>query len=166
MKVLKFGGSSIANSKRIEDVIKIITDSLNKNKSIAVIFSAFQGVTDKLLYLSRAAASGNSTYLDDLKKLENLHINIARELISVKHQSKILANLKLHINELEDVLHGLSLIKELSPKINDYVASFGERLSAYTISEALIDKNIEVEFLDSRELIKTDNSFGKCKNYF
>ena len=166
MKVLKFGGSSIANSKRIEDVIKIVTESLNKNKSIAVIFSAFQGVTDKLLYLSRAATSGNANYLADLKKLEDLHINIARELISVKHQSKVLANLKLRFNELEDVLHGLSLIKELSPKINDYVASFGERLSAYTISETLIDKNIEAEFLDSRELIKTDNSFGNSKVIF
>ena len=163
MKVLKFGGSSIADSKRIEDVIKIIADSLNKNTSIAIIFSAFQGVTDKLLYLSRTAASGNPIFIEDLKKLENLHINIARELISVKHQSKILANLKLRFNELEDVLHGLSLIKELSPKINDYVASFGERLSAYTISEALIDRNIEAEFLDSRDVVKTDNSYGGAR---
>ncbi len=166
MKVLKFGGSSVANSKRIEDVIKIITDSLTENKSIAVIFSAFQGVTDKLLFLSSAAAEGNSAYTDELKILENLHLNIVRELVSVKHQSKILGNLKLRFNELEDVLHGLSLIKELSPKINDYVASFGERLSAYIISEALIGRNIECEFLDSREVIKTDNTFGNAKIIF
>src|SRR5690606_3052534 len=74
--------------------------------------------------------------------------------------SRILANLKLNLNELEDVLHGVYLVKELSLRTLDFIMSFGERFSAYIISEAMKDKNIDCAYLDSRIVIKTDENFG------
>ncbi|MDP1994864.1 MAG: aspartate kinase, partial [Ignavibacteria bacterium] len=166
MKILKFGGSSVASAERIKNVIGIVKASLKKEKNIAVVFSAYQTVTDKLIAASHLAAKGNPIYLENLKELENKHLSIAKELISVSKQSSVIANIKFQLNELDDILHGVFLIKELSLKTLDYILSFGERLSAYTISEALNDIKIPANFLDTRQLIKTDGLFGNARVNF
>jgi bifunctional aspartokinase / homoserine dehydrogenase 1 len=163
MKILKFGGSSVGSSEKIRNVLDIISETLKKNKKIAVVFSAFQGITDELIQISMLASTGNNKYHELFKNLEQRHLSTAKDLISVKKQSNILANIKLNINELDDVIHGVYLVKELSPRTLDFILSFGERLSAYIISNALIDKGIANEFLDSRKLVRTDNNFGNSK---
>ena len=163
MKVLKFGGSSIGDAGRIKNVIEIVKNSIQKNKRIVLIFSAFYQVTDNLLKMSQVASEGNLDYKELFKKLEEKHISIAKKLLAVKTQSSILAQLKLHLNELDDVLHGVFLVKEISSRTQDFILSFGERLSTYIISHVLIDQNIACEFLDSRSLLKTDESFGAAK---
>ncbi|MHB1687184.1 MAG: bifunctional aspartate kinase/homoserine dehydrogenase I [Ignavibacteriaceae bacterium] len=163
MKVLKFGGSSIGDPKRVKNVIEIIKQSIQFNKKIAVVFSAFQGVTDELIKISNLAAAGDGEYFERYKLLEKKHLQIAKDLLDVKTQSNSLANLKLNLNELEDVLHGIFLVKELSARTLDFILSFGERLSAFIISQALKDNDVDCEFLDSRELIKTDENFGSAK---
>jgi len=163
MKVLKFGGSSVGNAERILNVIEIIKKFIEKNKKIAIVFSAFHGVTDDLLKMSQLASSGNITYMELFKKLEETHIQIAKKLLSVKKQSSILANIKLNLNELEDVLHGVYLVKEISPRMQDFILSFGERFSTYIIASAMNDRNFNCEYLDSRKLIKTDETFGSAK---
>ncbi len=163
MKILKFGGSSVGDAERIKNVIEILKQSIDENKKIAVIFSAFQKVTDNLIKMSQLAAAGNTEYLEYYKKLEHRHISTAQEILAVKTQSSVLAQLKFTLNELEDVLHGVYLVKELSARTQDFILSFGERLSAFIIAHALIDRNIESEFLDARILVKTDESFGSAK---
>jgi aspartokinase/homoserine dehydrogenase 1 len=160
MKILKFGGSSIKTPKRINQMINIVIKSGASNGNMAVIVSAFGGVTDDLIQISNKAAFDDETYRRELEKLENRHFDAVKALININSQSSILANVKLLFNELEDVLHGVSLIKELSNKSLDFILSFGERLSAYIISEAFIQSGIKTEFLDARLLIETDNNFG------
>ncbi|MBN1348574.1 bifunctional aspartate kinase/homoserine dehydrogenase I [candidate division KSB1 bacterium] len=163
MKLLKFGGTSIETPERIETVIRIITESANQTGRLAVVFSAFGGVTDTLIQLSRTVADGDDTYKAALKQLENRHLAVVKDIIEIKRQSKVLANVKLMINELEDVLHGVFLIKELTPKTLDFIQSFGERLSAYIINECLATRGMTTEFLDARKLIVTDKTFGAAK---
>ena len=85
MKVLKFGGSSIGNTKRIENVIEILSGI--KDKSFIVVFSALQGVTDKLISLGHLALQQNKKYKTILVKLEKMHLNIITEL-NKKNRSK------------------------------------------------------------------------------
>ncbi len=159
MKILKFGGSSIGSPERIKRVIDIVLKSKQNNQKIAVVFSAFQGVTDELVKICNMAAIGDESYKENLKKLESKHFEVIKSLVEIKNQSKILANTKLMINELEDILHGVFLIKELTPKTLAFVLSFGERLSGYIISESFKQQSSDVEFLDARNVIKTDENF-------
>ena len=163
MKVLKFGGSSVGDAEKINNVIEIIKKSIVENKRIAVVFSAFHKVTDNLIKMGQLAAAYNMEYLELFKKLEARHISLAQELLAVKTQSTVLANLKYTLNDLEDVLHGVYLISELSPRTLDFILSFGERLSSFIIANALLDSGVNCEFLDSRTLVKTDESFGAAK---
>jgi bifunctional aspartokinase / homoserine dehydrogenase 1 len=161
MKILKFGGSSVASSERIQSVIKIIKPYLAGE--VAIVFSAFGGVTDLLIQISKLALEGNPEYKLKLDQLQKRHLDAVRELMGVQKQGSILAQVKIKINELEDVLHGIFLVKERTPRTLDYIMSFGERLSAYIIAEAMKDQGLRVEYLDARQMIRTDNQFGHAK---
>ena len=158
---MKFGGSSVATPERIQAVIEIIRPNLSGD--VAIVFSAFGGVTDSLIQISTLALEGNLAYKSELAELEKRHLHTVRELIDIQRQSRTLAQVKFMINELEDVLHGVYLVKERTPRTLDYVMSFGERLSAYIISEAIKDNGYAAEFLDARSVIRTDNHFGHAK---
>jgi bifunctional aspartokinase / homoserine dehydrogenase 1 len=161
MKVLKFGGSSVSTPQRIQSVIEILKPYLKEK--VAVVFSAFGGVTDTLIQVSTLALEGKQEYKQKLEEIEKRHLNAVRELIGVQRQSSILAQVKMKVNELEDVLNGVFLVKERTPRTLDYIMSFGERLSAYIIAEAMKDRGIPASFLDARQLIRTDNHFGYAK---
>lgn len=165
MKILKFGGSSVATPERIQSVIGILRNSIASD-NIAVVFSAFGGVTDALIRISQLALEGDPTYKQSLEALEKRHLEAVRALTSVQKQSGILAQVKIRINELEDVLHGVYLVKERTPRTLDYIMSFGERLSAYIIAEAMNDQGITAEYLDARRLIRTDDQFGHARVNF
>jgi aspartokinase/homoserine dehydrogenase 1 len=130
---------------------------------IAIVFSAFGGVTDMLIKLSNLALAGDQDYKVELEQLEKRHLDAVRDLIGVQRQSSFLAQVKFMINELDDILHGVYLVKERTPRTVDYIMSFGERLSAYIISEAFCDRGIAAEFLDARTIVRTDNHFGHAK---
>jgi len=164
MNVLKFGGSSVSTPARIKSVIEIIKPYLTDKP--AVVFSAFGGVTDNLITLSSLALQGQVEYRDLLQSLETRHLDAVRELISIQKQSSVIAHVKFTFNELEDVLHGVFLVKERTPRTLDYIMSFGERLSAYIITEVMKDQQIAAEFLDARTVIRTDSNFGYAKIYF
>jgi len=161
MKVLKFGGSSVATPERIQSVIEIVKPYLTGE--VAIVFSAFGGVTDTLIQVSTLALEGNLEYKTKLVELEKRHLTAVRELVNIQKQSGILAQVKFMINELEDVLHGVYLVKERTVRTLDYIMSFGERISAYVISEAFKNQGHAAEFLDARDVVRTDANFGHAK---
>jgi bifunctional aspartokinase / homoserine dehydrogenase 1 len=162
MKVYKFGGSSVGTPDRIKGIIRLIIDRAEKENCRAVVFSAFQGVTDQLIETARLAAAGRADYTDNLKNIENRHLEAVRALIDIHHQSNSMAVIKMMLNDLDDILQGVYLIKELSPRSRDFVLSFGERLSNLIISRALVSAGFDCEYLDARSLVKTNTGFGNA----
>src|SRR5690606_3048066 len=100
MKVLKFGGSSVANAERIKLVKKIVESNAKDDKQIIVV-SAFSGVTDLLLEAAEQAALRNEGYTQIMEEIEKRHLDTARELLPVSSQSKILSAVKRELNTLE-----------------------------------------------------------------
>ena len=84
MKILKFGGSSIRDAERIKNVINIVKSELKENNIAGIVFSAFQGVTDDLLNVSRMAADRNELYLSEFIKIKERHIKTTVELLFTK----------------------------------------------------------------------------------
>ncbi len=163
MIIMKFGGSSVGTPERIKNISNIVINASNSEQKTLVVVSAFQGVTDELIKLSNRAAQSDETYKDDFKILCDKHLTFARELLPINKQSSVLANIKVWIHDLEDILHGVFLVGEYSKRMLDYIMSFGERLSAYTISSYLSSLNVKSDFLDTRDLIKCDDNWGAAK---
>lgn len=163
MKILKFGGSSIATPERIRSVIQIIKESAATNNRIAIVVSAFGGVTDTLIEISKIAASGDIAYREALQALETRHVETLKELVPPNEQSQTLLQLKMWLNDLDDVLNGVRLVGELSERCLDYVMSFGELFSARIIADAARQSLPGVLFLDARSIIRTNYDFGNGK---
>lgn len=159
MRILKFGGSSVGTPERLRTVAAIIRRAQAERGPIAVVVSAFQGVTDQLLALAKRAAHGDD-YQPRFAELEQRHLTAVKELLPVQRRSPVLTQVKLRLNELADLLHGVSLIGELSPRTQDAVAAFGERLSASILAAHLTSDGFPAECLDTRPLIRTDARFG------
>ncbi len=164
MKVMKFGGSSVGTAESIKKVISIIADNARvPGQRIAVISSAMQGVTNMLTDLARFASENAGDYKEQLAAIEKKHFEAAKSLLDIKNQSSTLAELKKMINELEDLIHGVYLLRELSLRTMDLVLSFGERLSCTLIARYARQEGLEVAFVDARSLIRTDDRFGKAR---
>ncbi|MDX2001008.1 MAG: bifunctional aspartate kinase/homoserine dehydrogenase I [Chitinophagales bacterium] len=164
MKVLKFGGTSVGSPQAIRSIISILKQ-VEYHQAVVVV-SAFGGVTDQLLEISRQAANGNELYLEKLGKIESRHFEAITELISPLNQSEVAAQTKMRFNELEDLLKGVFLLRELSPKSIDTISGYGEILSAYIIHKAFQEAGLQNRLVDAREAIVTDRSFNNAKVNF
>jgi bifunctional aspartokinase / homoserine dehydrogenase 1 len=161
MQVLKFGGSSVANAENIQKVIAIVRKAVQKDKTIVVV-SALGGVTDQLLQIGAFAAVGNDTYKQEIKALEQKHLDTVRLLLPISEQSATLSWVKQQLNELENLCDGIFLLGELSPRIKDRVASYGELLSSYIIAATGNASGISNQWTDSRKLITTNAQYGNA----
>ena len=162
MKIMKIGGSSLKSHRHIQQALELIRTEVKSGEAVVVV-SAFGGVTDKLIAISRAAAGNDATYKNHLKTLIDFHHGIVRKLADSKTAGKIVQKIVPVFDELTDLLHGVFLVKELSPKTLDFILSAGERISALIISEALCASGKKSVYVDSRKLIRTDASFGQAK---
>ena len=156
MKVLKFGGTSVASAEAIKKTAAIVLDK-SKRHDLIVVVSALGGVTNKLLEASAMAEAGNEEYQAILKALEDRHFTAIRELLTIDKQSGLIANIKVQFNKLEDILNGVFLIGELTAKTSDFIVGFGEQLSSVIIANYL-----NATLLDSKQLIKTNRNFGNA----
>lgn len=168
MKVLKFGGTSVAQPERIVQIIHIIQPLIHPLHNIAVVFSAFSGVTDMIIEMCQKAAKGDKEYIDVFESYVHKHKIMCAELLS-KHTEEYIHTID-HVAQnheiLQDLLKGVFLLKEATPRTIDYAMSFGERNSNYIIAKTMRLYAIEAEFLDARNVIKTNSDFGSAKVNF
>ncbi len=166
MRILKFGGSSVGDAKRIASIVEILTPYFKGKENFAVVFSAMKGVTDTLLKLSQLAIEPKSDYEKVIKSLEQLHFSTAEQLVKGEHLEEIKKELQVLFDDLEDVVRGIHLIKECTPRTRDFIMSFGERLSNSIIANTLRFHGFKADFCDSRKLVITDDHFGSAKVNF
>ncbi len=160
-KVLKFGGSSVADAKNINKVIDIILQSRQKEENIVVVVSAFGGVTDDLLRLATFASKKDQSYKVLFIDICQRHNQVVKELINAEDVGAVLLEVNKKYNELDETLKYI-IQTELYPSSLDAVMSLGEQLSAYIISEAIKNRGTACTFVDSRMVIKTDSNFGEA----
>ena len=150
MKVLKFGGTSVANSESISKVISILNN--NQDDNILVVVSALGGVTN--LLQECLTLKGKSTE-KVLKNIEGRHLEIINNLSSLDGQSSLKSFLKEKLNQLEEILDAISTIDEVTKKTVSKVLTLGEILSSNMIFEILKQKGFDISYINSQELIYT-----------
>ncbi|MBK1897915.1 bifunctional aspartate kinase/homoserine dehydrogenase I [Chryseobacterium paridis] len=162
MKVLKFGGTSVANAQAVLQVEKIIKKE-SANQRIVVIVSALHGVTDVLINTAELASQSDENYLQHLKDLEEKHIAIVKELFPISGQSSWLSFVKKHFNDIEDLCNGIFILGELTPRTKDKLTSYGEFLSSNIIAARLQLAGLDVVWMNSADHIKTNSNYTHAK---
>ena len=163
--MLKFGGTSLASTKDINGVAKTVA-SFSKDNEIVVVCSAVEGVTDDLILISRMIEQRKKNDVNEaLNKVIKKHRELADQTIknsAIKKQ--LLEKLNTDVSELQELVRGLTLLKEVSSRSLDYLISFGERLSDDLVSYALQDLKKKSTALNGKEVgIVTDSNFGESR---
>ena len=156
MKVLKFGGSSVANSENIQKVIAIVANASKKEK-IAVVVSAFGKTTNNLLAGANLALEDIKVAKETLENIKTLHYKVIDDLI-LKNKKEVTLEVSSLFERLTSIYEGVFLLQELSNKTLAKVSSFGERLSSYIIANAT-SENLNAIHKESRDLILTNNDY-------
>ena len=157
IKVLKFGGASIKDSKRIENVFSIIEKY--KSQKTIIVFSAIANITNLLEELVESYINRDSNIKNKFSEIQKIHFDIIDNLF-VKNDT-IYDKITNIFNEIADILYS-------KPHKNfsfnyDQIVSKGELLSSTILSDYLNLKKINNQMLDSRDFIKTDSKFQNAK---
>ena len=155
MKVIKFGGTSVGSVDSILSVKKIIE---GQSEPVIVVVSALGGITDKLLKTSQMAVMGDASYQQSFEEIKARHEEMIGAIIPAgEKRDKLTTTVGELLEELRSIFQGVYLIRDLSPKIQAAIVSYGERISSQIVA-ALIEG---AEWFDSREFIKTEFKAGK-----
>src|SRR5215469_11991058 len=161
MIVMKFGGTSVESAQAIERVAEIVAS--RRKQSPVVIVSAMATVTDQLVSMGHAAASGDSeTSLAQLEAMRERHLRAAKELLGSKRSASLAPRLEAQFAELENFLEGLAAVHELTPRGSDYLLSFGELISSTIVADAFALRHLNAAWVDSRECLVTDRTYTRA----
>ena len=160
MKVFKFGGTSIGNRKGFKNIINII--NMEKNIPLFIVVSAFGDTTDKLFMIGNLAKKKDILYKKELSTVLEFH----KELLEKNFRSNVLVEnltfLEERFKEIELILNSVFNLEEFSDRTNDQLLSYGEIISSKLLNSYLNDNNINSKLLNSKDIIKTDNNYGKA----
>ena len=162
MKVLKFGGTSVGSAKNIKSVINIVKGNTASQKQLVVV-SAFSGVTNLLLDGIQYILNDKNSFDAISAQIVDIHLNVINELIPDEAiKGTIFKYLHTELDKLKQLYQGISLIKELTPKAEAKIVSFGEILSSFIIKEAMQANGLNVERKDARELIVANGNYSNA----
>lgn len=160
MKILSFGRSALSTVDRIRRVIDVIKQAVRLNPEIAVVVSAMTGVTDVLIEIAKDAAKGQETYKQGLVELKTTHMEAAAGVVAEKSLAHVYDSLHKSFHLLQEILHGVFLVREISPKTLDLIMGFGELWSAEIVAGGLQSTISHAEFVDAHPLVRTNSNFG------
>lgn len=162
MIVMKFGGTSVQDAPSVERVVKIIQKHLPLKP--VVVVSAMGKTTKRLLRAAELAASGDLTAgLDQLGELRNYHTEILQSLLFTGPPAEARSDVDGYFGEIEHLLNGLSILRELTPRGRDRIASYGELISSTIVAHALRRVGVNAVWLDARAFMMTDESYTRAR---
>jgi aspartate kinase len=161
--VMKFGGTSVEDAQAMKRTAGIVRGRRERGLEAVVVVSAMAKVTDLLLSAASAAGRGDKAgALAIGARLRHRHIDTATALLDAERFTRLQAILHQEFDALDDLLRGIAAVGELTPRTNDLVLSFGERLSSRMMAEAFDQLGLQGAHVDARSCIVTDPGYGKA----
>jgi len=158
MKILNFSSTILKNGPALQGVAEIIACSEQSERNV-VVFPALNGVEDYLIRATKLAAAAED-YPEQLQSVKDLHLGLVQELIPAREQAGIITPLQIMINDLEDVLKGVQLLREYTRRTLDLVLSFGVQMSCSLVAGYLQVCGLPAVILDARRIIRTNDYHG------
>ena len=154
---MKFGGTSVADPAAINRLIGIVRLQMAKTGGAPlVVVSALSGVTDTLVAIAQFAEDGASERAAaEVQALLERHTAVATAVTS-QSRARVLADVRREIDELNGLVHALSVLREVSPRSRDAVHAAGELMSSRIVAAACADHGIASRWVDARTVLTTD----------
>ena len=161
MVVMKFGGTSVADTAAIKRVIALVARERERNPATpgpVVVVSALSGVTDRLLEIGETAGSGDAGHaFEIIDQLCGRHVDLAAALVqSDPDRTTMLATIRRECDALRGLAQALGVLHDVSPRSLDALAATGELLSSHVIAAAVADAGLPATWIDARRAVVTD----------
>jgi aspartokinase/homoserine dehydrogenase 1 len=158
--VHKFGGASLADADAIDHAVGIVQSF--RSEPTAIVVSAMAGATDALLAIAAHAERGeDGTVTERIAALRATYGHAACAVVPASsRRTSLLAYVAAQFAELEALVGGLRLLRELTPRTSDFIVARGERLSARLLTAALRAARVRAQYVDATEIVRTDGHFG------
>lgn len=160
MQVLKFGGTSVANSDNMSRVVDIVTRAADRDRTILVC-SAISGFTDALIRIGNLAAGRDERYRELIDEYQQKHHEIIKTLLPLEKHEESLEACDGIFESLRGISQGVCLLGELSEASLDAIQGCGELISTRILATKLASVGIATKWIDSRDIIKTVKKDGK-----
>ena len=152
MIIMKFGGTSLGTAESIQNIFRIVRDRVDQDPVLVV--SAHVGVTDSLVEIARTAPGGDA----DVSTIEDLHHRLLNGL------DLPVDLLDEQLGEMADLVRGMKLVSEASPRVRDLLLSFGERCSVRVLAAYFNQQGLRAQAVDAFEVgLRTDSNFGRAR---
>src|SRR5580658_7240574 len=164
LQVMKFGGTSVGDANCIGRAAAIVKSTAAQRPVVAVV-SAMSGVTNRLVAASQRAEQGEQEFISQLiDDLHTQHITALEALTkNASSRSETSAAIREVLAELERLLRGTAMLRELTPRALDAISGIGERLSAPLVSAAVNELGVKAAAISATELIVTDPHHGRAE---
>ncbi len=161
---MKFGGTSVGDAACIARAAAIVKTAVAEG-SVVVVVSAMSGVTNRLIDAAHHAEAGEAGFVTELvDELRNHHRKALEALVrDSRRVAEVDASLSHVLAELERLLQGTALLKELTPRALDAIAGIGERLSAPLLAAALNELGASSVPVSATDVIMTDPHHGRAE---
>jgi len=165
MNVMKFGGSSVGDARRMRAAAELTAKAVEQqsvNPGSCVVLSAMASTTDALLAAAAAAEQGDGDRALELASQPFDHAHrTAREALT--DATAVLTRLTALREETNVLLRGTALLRELTPRTSDAIAAHGERISTALFTAILDELGVPAVEIDARDVIRTDDNFGSAR---
>ena len=159
---MKFGGTSVGSAERMRAAAKL-SAAQKRERPVVIVVSAMSGVTDLLIETTKHAEAGDRAGRDEnLRKLEERHIQACKELLPAAKQKPVMAGIRSLVGEFDRITHGMLMLNDRPPRSVDEAIAIGERLSALMIAAFLNSAGTKAEAINAAEVIVTDAVFGSA----
>jgi aspartokinase/homoserine dehydrogenase 1 len=166
LRVMKFGGTSVADASCIRRVTAIVRDSVRES-SVVVVVSAMSGVTSKLVEAAAQAEAGNSRRVAIIwEELRERHARVGSALIlSAPTRERIRRKMHDLFQTASVLCQDVALGSKLTPCALDSIIGLGERLSILLVAAALAEQEVASEAIETTELVVTDSNHGAAEPF-
>jgi aspartate kinase len=160
MRVLKFGGTSVANAERIARVAALVAEAASRGRT-AVVVSALAGVTDALAAAADATTAGGG-WREAIDALDRRHFECLDCLAADGDRGRAASAMRARLADLRSMIEGAGERRRCTPRERDSILAAGERLAAPLVATALRSAGVEADAVDASALVLTDSRFGEA----
>ena len=163
--VMKFGGTSVEDAAAILCTASIVEGRVRKGLKPVVVVSAMAKVTDQLLACAAAALAGRGdrdAATEITARLRERHMQVAKDLVNGDRLDTLQLDINRAFDGLDELVRGVAVVGELTVRTSDLIVSFGERLSSVMVTAAFAERGLDSVHIDAREVILTDDHYGKA----
>ncbi len=148
MRILSFASPALSGTESIKTLKSLLQASSGMPLEVCLVLSELSGVRERLLAAAAQAEAGQAGYAEEINRIRERHVQVIQGLFSAREQTRILTPIQILLSDLEDILHGVLLIRECTRRTQDLILSLGVRACCLLVNEYLSRQAVESRIVE------------------